>query len=129
MKNRPALITTSLLSILLFSIHWANDMVYGFAPGGLSGLFGIAILAVWLYGTLALADRLSGCIIMMLGGMLGVTALILHMRGAGIVGGRIANSSGELFWAWTLLALGGTSAVTALLAVRAMWSNTRERTS
>jgi hypothetical protein len=44
------------------------------------------------------------------------------MRGAGLVGGRIANSSGIFFWVWTLIALGVTSAFSAILAARRLWS-------
>jgi hypothetical protein len=32
------------------------------------------------------------------------------MQGAGLVGGRIANSSGMFFWVWTHLALGANRA-------------------
>ena len=31
------------------------------------------------------------------------------MRGAGLVGGRIANTDGMFFWVWTLIALGVTA--------------------
>jgi hypothetical protein len=40
--NRDATLTiTSLLSIVLFVIHWADDIVRGFATGGMPGLFGV----------------------------------------------------------------------------------------
>ena len=122
MKDKVTLTTASLLSILFFTFHWTEDIVRGMAPGGLSGLWGILILVVWLYGTLVLADRRSGHIIMLLGSILGVVALVLHMRGAGLVGGRIANSSGVFFWVWTLIALGGASSFSAILSARGLWS-------
>lgn len=122
MKHQVTLTITSLLSILLFSFHWADDVARGIAPGGLSGLFGVLILVVWLYGTLVLTDRRSGHVIMLLGSILGLVALVLHMRGAGLVGGRIAHSSGVLFWVWTLLALGGNSTFCAILAARGLWN-------
>lgn len=121
MKHQVTLTIMSLLSILLFSFHWADDVARGIAPGGLSGLFGVLILVVWLYGTLVLADRRSGHVIMLLGSILGLVALVLHMRGAGLVGGRIAHSSGVLFWVWTLLALGGNSTFCGVLAARGLW--------
>jgi len=65
-------------------------------------LLGVLILVVWLCGTLMLGERRSEYIIMLLGSILGF-ALVLHMSGAGLVGGRIAHSSGVFFWVWTLL--------------------------
>jgi hypothetical protein len=44
------------------------------------------------------------------------------MMGAGLVGGRIANSSGVFFWAWTLIALGVTAIFSVILSVRGLWS-------
>lgn len=46
---------------------------------------------------------------------------ILHMRGTGLVGGRIAGSQGMLLWVWTLLALSMTAAVAAVLAASGLW--------
>jgi hypothetical protein len=122
MRQNLMLTITSLLSILFFAFHWADDIVRGISPGGVSGLGGVLILVLWLYGTLVLAERRSGHIIMLLGGMGGLGVLVLHMRGAGLVGGRIANSSGVFFWLWTLIALGVTSSFSAILAARGLWS-------
>jgi len=63
MKRNLTLTITSLLSIILFSFHWADDIVRGFAPGGVTGLGGIAILVTWLCGTLLLSHRKLGYII------------------------------------------------------------------
>ena len=43
------------------------------------------------------------------------------MRGAGLVGGRIVNSSGIFFWVWTLIALGVTSTFSIILSARGLW--------
>ncbi|MBZ5653395.1 MAG: hypothetical protein LAO18_23275 [Acidobacteriia bacterium] len=120
MKNNLLLTITSLLTMLLFSLHWADDVVRGFAPGGMSGLGGVLIMVVWLYGTLVLGDRRSGHIINLLGSMSAPGVLALHMSGAGLVGGRITHSSGIFFWVWTLLALGVTGTFSALLAARGL---------
>ena len=56
MKHKITLTITSLLSILLFASHWADEVARGMEPGGLSSLGGILILVVWLYGTLVLAE-------------------------------------------------------------------------
>src|SRR5580765_676014 len=122
MKHNLMLTITSLLTILLFTFHWTDDILRGFAPGGLSGLGGILILVVWLCGTLMLADRRSGYVIMLLGSIGGLGVLALHMSGAGLVGGRIAHSSGIFFWVWTLIALGATGSFSAILSARGLWS-------
>ena len=122
MKHRLTLTIASLLSILFFAFHWADDVVRGISPGGVSGLFGVLILVVWLYGTLVLGERRSAYIIMLLGSIGGLGVLVLHMRGAGLVGGRIANSSGVFFWVWTLIALGVSSTLSGILSARGLWS-------
>src|SRR5215475_6716922 len=109
MKRNLMLTITPLLLILLFAFHWVDDIVRGFSPGGVSGLGGILILVVLLYGTLVLGERRSGHIIMLLGSIAGLGVLVVHMTGKGLVGGRIANSSGIFFWVWTLITLGVTS--------------------
>jgi len=121
-KHKLTLTITSLLSILLFAFHWADDVVRGISPGGVSGLFGVLILVVWLYATLVLGERRSAYVIMLLGSLGGLGVVVLHMRGVGLVGGRIANSSGIFFWVWTLIALGVTSTFSVILSARGLWS-------
>jgi hypothetical protein len=122
MKNNVTLTVTSLLSVLLFAFHWADEVSRGMEPGTVSALGGIAILVVWLCGTLVLGDRRSGYIISLIGGILGLGVLILHMTGKGMVGGRIPpNTNGAFFWVWTLIALGSTSTISAILAAQGLW--------
>ena len=121
MNHKVTLTVTSLLSILLFASHWADEVSRGMEPGTISAVGGVVILVVWLSGTLVLGDRRSGYIISLVGGILGLGVLILHMTGKGMVGGRIPpNSSGAFFWVWTLIALGATSTISAILATRAL---------
>jgi hypothetical protein len=122
MKDNAILVVTSVLSILLFTFHLADDVVRGFEPGGFKNVSGILIMAVWLCGTLALAGRRSGYILMLLGALLGSVVPLAHMRGVGLVGGRIADSSGIFFWVWTLIALGVTASCSVVLSVRGLWS-------
>ena len=122
MNQHLTLTITSLLSILLVTCHMADDIVRGFEPGGFKNVSGILILAVWLYGTLALAGRRSGYILMLLGALLGSVLPLAHMRGAGLVGGRIANSVGIFFFVWTLIALGVTACFSVVLSARGLWS-------
>jgi hypothetical protein len=44
------------------------------------------------------------------------------MSGAGLVGGRVANSSGIHFWVWTLITLQVTSIFSLVLSARGLWS-------
>jgi hypothetical protein len=120
MKNYELLTVTSLLAIILATIHLADDVRRGFEPGGLENLRGIAILVVWLYGALMLAGRRSGYVLLILGSLLAAVMPIAHMRGAG-VGGEIAKSGGGYFFIWTLFALGVTGTFSLILSVRGLW--------
>jgi hypothetical protein len=59
----------SLLSILFFTFHLADDIARGIEPGTLTNLAAVPTFVVWLYGTLVLAERRSGYIIALLGGL------------------------------------------------------------
>jgi hypothetical protein len=123
MKLQITSTVTSLLSILLFSLHWADEIARGLEPGTLSGFGGLLILAVWLCATLVFAERRSGLVLILLGAILASGVPILHMQGKGLVGGRIAaNSSGALFWVWTNIALGATGMLSLVLSTRALWN-------
>jgi hypothetical protein len=121
MKHTVTLTITSLLSILFMAFHLTEDIVRRFEPGGVSTVAGVLILVVWLYGTLVLAERRSGYVIILLGSILGSGVPVVHMMGAGLVGGRIANSSGVFFWVWTLIALGVTAIFSVILSARGLW--------
>ena len=122
MNHRVTLTVTSLLSILLFAAHWADEISRGMEPGTLSAFGGVVILVVWLAGTLVLGERRSGYVISLLGGILGLGILVLHMSGKGMVGGRIPiNSPGAFFWILTLIALGVSSTISGILAGRELW--------
>lgn len=60
MKQNVMLTTASVLSVLFFSFHPADDIVRGMEPGKLSNLTAVPIFVFWLYGTLVLAERRSG---------------------------------------------------------------------
>jgi hypothetical protein len=123
MKHNAMLTIASLLSILLLTFHLTDDIVRGFEKGGVSNLTAVPILVVWLYGTLVLAERRSGYIIILLGSLLGLCVPIIHMMGKGVgVGSSIASSSGAFFFVWTLIALGVTALFSVILSVRGLWS-------
>jgi len=127
MKRDVMLTIASLLSILFVTFHMTDDIVRGMEPGTLSSLIVVPILVVWLYGTLVLAGRRSGYVIILLGSLLGLLVPVLHMKGAG-VGGTIAKSSGAFFFIWTLIALGVTALLSVILSARELWEHLPRRT-
>lgn len=122
MKRSDILTITSLVSILLATFHISDDIVRGFEPGGFKNVSGGLMLVVWLFGTLVLAGRRSGYIIILLGSILGMVMPLAHMRGVGLVGGRVANSSGIYFFVWTLILLQVTAIFSLILSVLGLWS-------
>ena len=126
MKQSSILTITSLVSILLATFHLSDDIVRGFEPGGFKHIGGILMMVVWMYGALVLVERRSGYVIMLLGSMLGSVMPLAHMRGAGLVGGRMVNSGGRLFFVWTLIALGVIAFFSLILSVRGLWSLRRK---
>jgi hypothetical protein len=128
MKQNVTLTIASLLSILLMTFHLTDDIVRGMEPGTLSNLIALPILVVQLYGTLVLAGKRSGYVIILLGSLLLLVVPIIHMKGAG-VGGAIAKSDGAFFFIWTLLALGVTALFSVALSARGLWEHSPWRTT
>ena len=121
MKHSVLLTIASLLSILFSTFHLADDIIRGMEKGGASNLIAIPILVVWLYGTLVLAERRSGYVIILLGSLLGLAIPVVHMKGAG-VGAQVARApSGGFFFVWTMIALGVTALFSIILSARALW--------
>ena len=124
MKHRVTLIITSVLSILLFSLHWADEVARGLEKGTVSSAGGLLILAVWLSGALVFGERRSGLIIMLVGSILASGVPILHMMGRGLVLGRYGttNNNAMFFWVWTNIALGASGMLSLVLSVRELWT-------
>ncbi len=120
MKENVMLTIASLLSILFGTFHLADDIARGMSPGGLPNLLAIVVCVIWLYGTLVLAGRRSGYVIILLMSLLLMGIPVIHMRGAGI--GFGTHRSGGFFFVWTLFALGVTALFSVILCVRGLWS-------
>ena len=125
MKQNLTLTIASLLSVLFMTFHLADDIVRGMEPGTLSDLIVLPIVVVQLYGTLVLAGKRSGYVILLLVSLLELVIPVVHMKGAG-VGGAIAQSHGAFFFIWTLLALGVTALFCVMLSARGLWRKTAE---
>ena len=123
MKRNFVLPVASLIAILLASFHLVDDIVYGSEKGVTPDLLMVVILAVWLYGTLMLSERLAGHIIMLLGSLLGLTVFWVHVTGpGGLQGIEIGEMSGAFFFVWTLLALAIVSLLSLTLSAQGLWS-------
>jgi len=123
MKRNVTLTTMSLLSIVLLSLHLTDDIVYGSDRSPASSVAVIAILVTWLYGTLVLAERRSGHVIMLLGSIAGIVVFTVHVsRAGGLPAGTVAASSGAFFFVWTLLSLAVTSVFSVILSAQGLWN-------
>ena len=121
--NQNALLTSSsLLTVLFLTFHLADDIVRGFEKGGLTNLIAVPICVVWLYGTLVLAGRRSGYVIILVGSLLGLVVPVIHMKGKGVgIGSSIANSTAGFFFIWTLIAIGVTALFSVVLSLHGLW--------
>jgi hypothetical protein len=119
-KHNVILTITSLLSILLGTFHLADDIDRGMSPGGLPNLLAVVICVILLYGTLVLAGRRSGYVIILVASLLLMGVPVIHLRGPGV--GFGTNRSGGVFFIWTLLTLGVTALFSVILSVRGLWS-------
>ena len=119
MRDNTILVIASLLSILLLTLHITDDIVRGISKAEPSNI-ALVVLVVFLYGTLLLAGRRSGYIIMLLVGLFAAAMPVLHMRGVRY--SEIARSAGGFFFVWTLWALGGLGGLTFVLSARGLWS-------
>jgi hypothetical protein len=128
MKQNVVLTIAFLLSILLMTLHLTDGIVREMEPGTLSDLIALPILVVWLYGTLVLAGKRSGYVIILLGSLLGLVVPVIHVKGAG-VGGAIAKSNGAVVFIWTLLALGVTALFSVILSAHGLWEHLPWRTT
>ncbi len=124
MNRQTTLTTTSLVLIVLSTLHITGDVVHGMEAYRPSLLIGLLVLAVWLYGTVALSRHASGYVIMLLGALLGAVMPVIHLR-AGRIGGDFATTGGAFPFVFTLFALAVTSPVAIVLAAQSLWTALR----
>jgi hypothetical protein len=122
MRQNARLVIASLLSIVLFTVHVAQDFVFHLDSMSRGETFTfLLILLVSLYGTLELAGRRSGYVITLLLGSMAAGLPVLHTAGGPRSAGR------GLFFVWTLLALGATGVFSIALSARGLWGTIRGR--
>ncbi|HYC51055.1 MAG TPA: hypothetical protein VEB19_08105 [Gemmatimonadaceae bacterium] len=126
MKHGTALAVTSVISIVLLILHLSGDVIYGMDTAGPGMLFAIAVLVLLLYAALALRDRKSGYIILFLGALAAIGMPVLHMA-IFTLRPTFAQRPGAFFFIATLLALGVSGGVAAILAIQGLVSLRRAR--
>lgn len=120
MKPRVLLTIASLLSLVLIMVHLTGDVLLQ-PEGHVKYPIPVVVFVVWLYGTLMLPDRVTGYIIMLLGGLIAAAMIVLHSR-TGVV-----HQSGGFYFVFTMFALGATGWFTAILSARELWLKFRAR--
>src|SRR5512134_1101427 len=78
-KQNIVLVISSLLSVLLTTFHLTDDIVRGMSPGGIANLAVALVLVGWLYGTLELAGRRAGYVIILVLSLLASALPVVHM--------------------------------------------------
>jgi hypothetical protein len=117
MKQNVPLTISSLLLIVLFTVHLTHDFVFGLDSMTRAGTFTfLLIMLVSLYGTVELAGRRLGFVITLLLGILAAGLPVLHTVGGPRSAGR------GFFFVWTLLALGASGVFSVVLSARGLWS-------
>jgi hypothetical protein len=126
-KQSTLLTVTSLLTILFLTIHLTSDFLHDAGELSLQGVLIVAlILTVLLWGTLVLAERRSGHVIMLLGSLFALGMPVLHLKRATGVADALASPDAS-FFVWILLALGVTGLFSAVLSVRGLVNLQRGR--
>lgn len=111
-KQSVALTITSLLSILLMTLHLADDFARQGGARPIEFLAAVLIAVVWLYGTLVLAGRRSGYVIIALGSLLALAIPVVHVS-------KLGNN---YFFVWAILALSVTAIFSLIVSVAGFWS-------
>ena len=129
MKTNEIMVAiTSVLLVLLLTLHLADDVVRGYEKGGLEMLNAVPFVVLWLIGALVLTGRRSGYIITLIFSLLSIGIPVIHMRGKGLgLSTRIAHTAGGMFFVWTLIAVAVIGLFAVVLSVRGLWSLRRQR--
>jgi hypothetical protein len=124
MKHNLVLQITSLLSIVLMTLHLTSDTLdakAGSPEAGGSTLVAVPILVLLLYGTLLLAERRSGQIVMLVGSIIAIAMPVVHViASTNIARGALVKYGGAFVFVWTLHALALTGLFSLVLATRGL---------
>lgn len=116
MTHKRLLVGTSLLSVVLLSVHLAQDALRsrpGTVEAGPGNLTGILILVVLLSGPALLAETRAGRAIILVLALAAMGMPALHFT----LGGNLNLYTDALFFVWGLIALGVNGAFSLILWV------------
>ncbi len=116
MSERATLTVTSVLGVLLFIVHWTQDVVVGIDTVGIQSYGGVALMVLWLSAATILRDRRAGKVTLLLFSILAAGMPVLHLKGSRIL--EIARGDGGLLYLLVLLTLAVTATFSAILAIR-----------
>lgn len=122
MKPRLMLSVTSLLALLLTIFHLTDDTLLQ-VDGSVKYPVPVIVFAVWLYGALKLSDKVSGYIIMLLGGLIAAGMIVVHSR-TGVV-----HKTGGFFFVSTMFTMSALGLFTVVVSGTALWQTFRSRRS
>ena len=108
------LVGTSLLSVLLLTLHFAQDAFHsrpGTFEAGVGNLTAILIMTVLLAGPALVPERRSGRVIMLLLALAALGMPVLHFS----LKGDRSRYSDALLFIWCLIALGVNGAFSVVL--------------
>jgi hypothetical protein len=117
-RQHVTLTVTSLLTVSLFSVHVSQDIVHDPNVDKTGTAIILGILLLYLYGTLELAGRRAGYVIMLLGGIAAAYMPFLHTLGP-----RAARWGFEFVWPMVLM--GATGTLGAVVSARELWRSLR----
>jgi hypothetical protein len=127
MKHNLLLKITSVLSVILLTLHVTHDIVLGISKAEPSNFMAVFYFVILLCGPLLLAEGRWGHILMFIGGVIAVGMPAVHMRGAHYA--EHAASGSGFFFVWTLFAVGVTGVLSMLLSAQGLWSLRRGHTA
>lgn len=120
MRKNDLLALMSLISLVLLSVHVADDYIQGFDKHVVNNPYGILIFVLWGCGIFLFRERVIGQVILLLGGLFAAAMPILHLNGH--FPAEFARANGAFRFVWTLYAVGTTGALTVILAARELFS-------
>src|SRR5574339_945002 len=126
-------VRTSLLAIFFTSLHYTDDVirnVRGMDQGGISVLFAVLMLVIWLLAVLLLNERKSGYVIGLILALLNSLIPLGHLTGmAGeATPGEILTASGP-FFVWVVIALALTIFPSLILSAYLLFRPSTEKSS
>ena len=133
MSTHSIYVRMSLLAIFFTSLHYTDDVirkVRGMDQGGISVLFAVLMLVVWLLAVLLLNERKSGYLISLIVVLLNSLIPLGHLTGmAGeATPGEILTTSGP-FFVWVVIALGLTVFPSLVLSAYLLFRPSAEKSA